>query len=807
MHRLGSESIPALSGLILLLASCVAPLFAEDVRGMNFYVSPTGNDKNSGSKAEPFATLGAAQRTVRQVAGREPVTVWLSEGTYYLPETLKFTAEDSGSETGPIVFAAMPGERPIISGGMRLTLEWKPSRDGIYEAKTPAGLTMDQMFVDGDRQHMARYPNYDPTARQFNGSAADAISPERVARWRENAAGGYIHAMHTALWGDMHWRILSRKPDNTLEMEGGWQNNRPSPMHPDFRFVENIREELNAPGEWFHDTQTSVLYFYPPTGMDLKSATVEVVRLRHLIEWNGSSHNPVRFINFRGITFKHTTRTFMENREPLLRSDWTTYRGGALTFNGAEDSSIDDCDFDQLGGNTVFVNNYNRRIAVRGCLIRESGANGVAFVGDPKAVRNPLYNYNQATDYSALDRNPGPLTENYPSDCVVEDCLITRSGRFEKQTAPVQIAMARGITVRSCSIYDVPRAGINIGDGCWGGHLIEHCDVFDTVLETGDHGSFNSWGRDRYWKPRREPVEEAVAADSRLPFLDMVQQSVLRNNRWRCDHGWDVDLDDGSSRYAIYENLFLNGGLKLREGYERIATNNVIVNNGLHPHVWYDNSGDVFARNIVMHAHQPAIMKDSKWGRQVDFNLYATTDADRIAFAGQGCDAHSTVGDPLFVDAERGDFRVQQGSPALDLGFVNFPMDQFGVRSPRLKAIARTPEIPNVTIVARKATASKDEIEWQGARLRSLVDQEFSAIGVGADAKGVLVVDLAEESVLFKAGLRRGDFVQRVRGKQVQSPDAFLSVVTSASSKELIEFVFHRNQTTQSLKLQLKAER
>ena len=61
--------------------------------------------------------------------------------------------------------------------------------------------------------------------------------------------------------------------------------------------------------------------------------------------------------------------------------------------------------------------------------------------------------------------------------------------------------MAASITVSHCSIYDMPRAGINIGDGCWGGHVIEFCDVFDTVKETGDHGSFNSWGRDRYWLP------------------------------------------------------------------------------------------------------------------------------------------------------------------------------------------------------------------------------------------------------------------------------------------------------------------
>ncbi len=63
----------------------------------------------------------------------------------------------------------------------------------------------------------------------------------------------------------------------------------------------------------------------------------------------------------------------MENKEPLLRSDWTTYRGGAILFDGAEDCAIQDCTLDQVGGNGVFVNNYNRRIAVRGCHIVGSG--------------------------------------------------------------------------------------------------------------------------------------------------------------------------------------------------------------------------------------------------------------------------------------------------------------------------------------------------------------------------------------------------------------------------------------------------
>ena len=786
--------------LTFTLAALLVTLVASAATSLTLHLSPTGNDANPGTPDKPLATLAAAQHAARAAVGREPVTILLHAGTYYLPETLRFTAEDSGTAKAPVVYAAAPGEQPIISGGARLQLVWTPLSNGVFQTQTPAGLTMDQLFINGQRQQMARYPNYDPLAAKFNGTAADAIAPARVARW-SNPAGGYIHAMHNSLWGDMHWRILGKKADGSLNYEGGWQNNRASAMHAQFRFVENIREELDAPGEWFHDAKNNTLYFYPPTDLNLKTATVEVVRLRHLIEFNGSTEKPVKFITLRGLKFHHATRTFMENREPLLRSDWTIYRGGAVMFTGAEDAAVEDCDFEQLGGNAIFVNGYNRRLAVRGCLIRECGANGVAFVGDPKAVRSPLFNYREQSQYATMDRTPGPKTQDFPADCRVEDCLITRIGRFEKQTAGVEISMAQRITVQHCSIYDVPRPGINIGDGCWGGHLVANCDVFDTVMETGDNGSFNSWGRDRYWNAKTSWAQ-LIAETPNAPYLDVVEPIVLRDSRWRCDHGWDIDLDDGSTHYVIYNNVLLSGGLKFREGYGRIATNNIIVNNSLHAHVWPQNSQDVFARNIVMGGYRPAMMKTEHWGKEVDRNLFTTSETDRQKFAVNGCDANSLVGDPLFVDAAHGDFRVKAGSPALKLGFVNFPMDQFGVCSPRLKAMARIPEFSAARKDGGKRGGKSGRAAvntlWRGATLRGLVDQEFSAVGVAADAVGVFAAQVSEASAAFAAGLRQGDFIQKVNHRAVRNGGEFLKIVNAAPKAALtLEIV--RNQAPQTL--------
>jgi len=726
---------------------------------MELFVSPLGTDTNTGTRTKPLATLKRAQERARQVSG---ATITLRAGTHYLPETLVLTEADSKT-----TWRGQRGEEVVVSGGVRLSLTWQPYKNGIWQAKTPEGLTLDQLFLNGERQHMARYPNFDPRVRHFNGYAADAFSPERAKRWAD-PTGAYLHAMHLHEWGDFHYRVTGKTPEGTLAYEGGWQNNRRLGMHKTYRMVENVFEELDAPGEWFHDSKSATLYLFPPPGVELATATVEAVRLRHLIELRGAKR-----VTLRDLTFRHAARTFMDNKEPLLRSDWTTYRGGALFFTDTEDCLLEGATLDQVGGNAVFVSGRNRGVVVRGCHIVKAGGNGVAFVGEPKAVRSPLFEYEERQSLAQLDLTPGPKTDDFPTDCLVEDCLIHETGRVEKQTAPVQVAMARRITVRHCSLYDVPRAGINIGDGCWGGHVIEHCDIFNTVLETGDHGSFNSWGRDRYWGLRDIDLNTVTqGVHKSLPLLDVVEPIVLRNNRWRCDHGWDIDLDDGSSHYELRNNLCLNGGIKLREGFYRVCENNVMVNNSFHPHVWYQGSKDIFRKNLVFTAYQP-IRVPTPWGDVCDNNLWHTPGQREPLPARElqqqsGLDRHSLRVDAQFVAPERGDYRVKPGSPALALGFVNFPMDRFGVRSKRLRALAKTPVLPQGS-ASLKPTRDATPLTWLGARVKSIVGLgEVSAYGLPGET-GVLVLELEPSSPLARAGLRKNDVLVGVGTQAIRT--------------------------------------
>jgi hypothetical protein len=798
-ERRGQKCGRILDGILdrMKLIVSTLTLFVASLCGAQpYFVAPTGNDAEPGTLEKPFATLQRAQDAVRQKHG----DVFLRGGTYYLPAPLVFTANDSGTKDKPVVLQNYKDEKPIISGGVRLdNLNWQPYTNGILRAQVPADLQTEEIFINGERQILARYPNFDPKAKYFDGFAADAISKERAARWAY-PVGGYYHAMHPAFWGDFTWRITGKNTNGEPTLEGGWQNNRGAAAHRDVSFVENIFEELDAPGEWFFNNQTHTIYFHPPAGLDLKKAVVEATRLRTLVEFRGNQTNPVKWITLRGLTFRHAERTVMDNREPMLRSDWTIYRGGAVFFNGAEDCALEDSFIDQVGGNAVFVNNYNRRVTIRGTQIAKAGASGICFVGDPQAARSPMFNYYHVQDLDKIDRTPGPKTDNYPADCLVEDCLIYLTGRVEKQTAGVEIDLAQGITVRHCSIYDMPRAGINIGDGCWGGHVIEFCDIFDTVKETGDHGSFNSWGRDRFWRPNIGEVNAWVKQAPELPLLDVVKPIVLANNRWRCDHGWDIDLDDGSSNYVITNNLCLRGGIKNREGFKRVVENNIMVDNGYHPHVWYEECGDIFRRNIVWADYQPANMHPSPWGAEMDFNLLQVHGASNSAPATQlqrqsGRDANSIVADAQFVDPARGDYRVRDGSPAMALGFVNFPMDQFGVRKPELKSIARTPQLPQVKSSASVVTTrDADPATWLGARVRNITSEgEMSAFGLPG-VTGVLVLEVPADSALAKAGLRKNDVILSVNGAKTTGTATLRQQATSVSVGSLLRLGITRDQ-------------
>lgn len=775
--------------LVLALFFVLFPSYAQDL-----YIALDGKDTNAGTLEAPLASFEAAQAEVRKRTGA--LTVYVRAGTYRLSDPVIFSAADARPADAPVTYRSYPDEEVIFSGARVLAVRWEKYSENIVQAKVPVGLEIDQLFFEGKLKRMARFPNYDPKSSHFGGYSEDVLSPVKVATWK-NPEGAFVHALHRHEWGGYHYRVKGKKSVGELELEGGFQNNRQMGMHDKYRFIEHVFEELDAEDEWYYDKARGILYLYHPTGKAPEDGEILFPVLSSLFEFRGEEKAPVTHVSVEGFTLTHLKRTFMETKEPLLRSDWTIYRGGAVVLEGTVHCGVRWMHFKELGGNAVFFSNYNRNSEVRGCHIEKIGGNGICFVGDPKAVRSPSFEYHESVASDNLDPFRGPKTKNYPADCRAHDNLIHDVGRVEKQVAGVQISMASGIQVTNNTIYRLPRAGINISDGTWGGHEIAYNDVFDTVLETGDHGAFNSWGRDRFWLADRKKMDSLVAARPQLIFLDAVAVTRIHHNRFRCDHGWDIDLDDGSSLYHIYKNLCLNGGLKLREGFKRTVENNVLVNNTFHPHVWFKNSGDAFRRNIVFQPYAPIQIED--WGKEVDYNFFLKGLAEARTM---GTDSNSRSGDPLFVNAEQGDFSLKEDSPALGLGLSSIPMDNFGVLSPWLRSQAEKVKQP--LIQRREIEGRKETALWLGAKLRDVSGLgDRSAYGL-EDGNGIIVDAIEATSVLAKAGLQAGDVIRKINGKIVRNGGELLQEYQAVNwmGKARIELV--RNQGRMELEVLLR---
>jgi hypothetical protein len=766
-------------------------------------VAPSGDDSNPGTRDKPLKTLSAAQSAVRAHPsfGKAPLTVAVLPGTYYIDKTIVLTTSDSGTESAPITYRGFGAA--TLSGGSKLGLSWSAYKNNIMQANVPtsvaSGLSVDVLFLNGQRQVLARYPNYDPTklTTAFQGIANDYTSSSRVSKWSHSPVGGFVHAMHTSDWGSQHYVIKSAS-GGTLSYDGPYCNGRASGMSGS-GMVENILDELDAPGEWYFDKTAGVLYFYPPQGTDLASASIEVAGIETIIQLQGTSKAPVRFVNLDGFRYTATSRTFAKCNEQVLRSDWHIYRGGSVFIAGAEDSAITNSFFDGVGGNALFLSGYNRRIKIQTNKFIGTGASAILLMGLSSAVRNPVFGYGGGTvAVGSLDKTPGPKTDDYPAQCTVTDNLIHDIGYPQKQVAGVGIDMASEITVSHNSIYNMPRAGINIGDGCWGGHVLEYNDVFDTVLETGDHGSFNSWGRDRYWDPNVATIDSRVASSPGLESLDALKPIIMRNNRWRCDKGWDVDLDDGSSSYTITNNLFLAGGLKWREGYHRTGDNNMFAQSArMSVHVWPKNNDDVFTHNIF-HNYDPA--NPEAWGKQLDYNLF--TDAASLTTArGYGVDKNSASGSPGYVDAANGNYQLSASSPALALGIKSIPADSYGVVSLGLRAQARTPSFGPTSTPSNPDAGSRDPTPatWRGAQVKNLIGlDERSATGMGADV-GVLVVTVPAGSQAATDGFRNYDVILQFAGQNVGSLDELNRAYAASTAGQKVTVGIHRDQQDSSI--------
>ena len=119
------------------------------LNGQVIYVSTRGNDKWNGSEKKPVASLVRAQELARAYGRDTSVEIVFEDGIYYLPGTVQFTGQDSKDYPATVTLRARHEGKAVISGGQQIRLDWKQEAGNIYVASVPAGMDIDQLYVDG----------------------------------------------------------------------------------------------------------------------------------------------------------------------------------------------------------------------------------------------------------------------------------------------------------------------------------------------------------------------------------------------------------------------------------------------------------------------------------------------------------------------------------------------------------------------------------------------------------------------------------------------------------------------------------
>ncbi|MHC4799405.1 MAG: right-handed parallel beta-helix repeat-containing protein, partial [Planctomycetota bacterium] len=313
-----------------------------------FYVSLQGNDSwsgtlpdpNAGNTDGPFATIEGARDALRgQTAGMtSDVTVFIRGGTYRYTSALTFDERDGGKNGFNIIYAAHPGERPVISGGIPVTGWTQVAGTSQWKTTVPVGApdVIRQFYVNGKVETRARLTNTIPPAPNlkhnfgipggsdwyYEGgrpagvyvSKADLPAVTNAGEmdlfWAHEWRIKFLPVENISDAGDGRWAVKLEEGPAFTEYTLDWPYSQDGMMTRAtgaFDFV-NAHELLDTPGEWYFNRVTRELFYWPEDGgeMSRAEAVVPVVDPELMSITGSSAGNKVRNLHFRGLTFAHT---------------------------------------------------------------------------------------------------------------------------------------------------------------------------------------------------------------------------------------------------------------------------------------------------------------------------------------------------------------------------------------------------------------------------------------------------------------------------------------------------------------------
>jgi hypothetical protein len=376
-------------GLAVAATVAVVPLsqaVAADVTSI--YASPTGSGATC-SQAAP-CSVQQAQLKARELAPTMAanIEITLAGGTYQLTTPLVLSALDSGQNGHRIVWKGASAQKPVISGGTKISGWTQTSTPGLWSAPVSNSLQTRQLYANGVRIPRASGPS--PVGLTMNaGYTGYTTANSTMASWRNPSDIEFVFTGGLGPWTQPRCGVASIN-STTVTMKqpcfsnlqlapgpadpvsgdnpaGGWPSlgaGRPS-------VIENAFELL-TPGHWYLDrTEHKAYYMANPTD-NMASITFTAPVLEQLIVSSASPDDPIHDVSFTGLDFSYTTWLQPSGNDGFAEM----FQTATMTGQGAS-SSQGLCSYSEPDGTCPF-GNWTRAIAA----VDLQGTRNIEFTGN-----------------------------------------------------------------------------------------------------------------------------------------------------------------------------------------------------------------------------------------------------------------------------------------------------------------------------------------------------------------------------------------------------------------------------------------
>ena len=668
----------------------------------DFFVSSRGQDRWSGRLADagasdgPFATVARARDAVRALLKERreprPVRVVLRGGTYPLDQPLEFGPEDSGAEGAPVVFAAAAGEKVVLSGGRHVENGRWGELNGVRVwmmdlPEVKAGTwRFRQLFVNGERRPRTRLPKQgEYRIESLPGYTGDFLRSrtKQFVYARGDIVPTWRNLRDVEIVGITRWLDNRLAIENINEQTRTATFDRPSLFallsggNPGTYWVENVFEALDTPGQWYLDRPSGQLYYLPQPGEEMPSAEIIAPRLTQVVRVVGRASATVHDVRFEGITFSHTEWQPPADYASSLQAGIEV--PGALLFDYAERCAV-------TGGGIEHIGNYGVEVNV-GCADIEISRNRITDIGAGGIRIGHFFSWETDGTGQLTERGSqrkaampkGPRSQRI----TVADNEIAHCGRFTPEAVGVFVGDNANNKVIHNHIHDLFYSGISVGSvqdfgpSQAAGNIVEYNHVHDI-----GQGILSDLAG----------IYTCSTPSSRIAY-NVVHDVVRREYG-----GWGIYPDEGSHDLLIENNLIYrcqDGALFAHHNHNIKAENNIFAFNRA-AQVERGGIGGfelTCRRNLIYYLEGKAVgdYGGGNCGPDVcsfDRNLYWNASGKPVRFAHMslsewqvaGQDKNSLIADPLFVEPERGDFRLRPGSPAAQIGFESWDLSAVGPR-------------------------------------------------------------------------------------------------------------------------------